>query len=157
MRGVPWAEFEAQAPNLAERVRSRFEAHKHLLLATLRRDGAPRISGTEVTLAHGELWIGMMPGSMKARDLLRDQRFALHSAPVDLELKEGDAKVSGQAFEVTDLDALAEYWAVAGHEPMDATVFRTELEEAVLTTVEGDELVITSWRPGAAPREVRRK
>ncbi len=152
-----WAGFEAEAPGLAARVRGRFEAHKHLLIATLRRDGAPRISGVEVTIARGELWLGMMPGSLKARDLVRDPRFALHGAPLDLALAEGDAKVSGRALEVTDPGELALYWGALGRPSMAAVVFRAELEEAALTRVEGEELVVDSWRAGEVPRRVRRK
>lgn len=152
-----WSAFEEQAPELAARVQARFRAHKHLLLATLRRDGAPRISGIEVLLALGELWLGMMTDSVKGRDLLRDPRLALHSAPLDLELADGDAKVSGRAIEVTDPAALAAYWAVLARDPMDASVFRVDIEEAAVTTVAGDELVIDSWRAGEAPRQVRRK
>lgn len=154
---VNWAVFEAEAPDLAARVRARFEAHKHLLIATLRRDAAPRLSGIEVTIALGELWLGMMPGSMKGRDLLRDPRFALHSAPLDLELFEGDAKVSGRALEVTDPAVLADYWGALGRPVMPAAVFRADLLDATLTTVEGDELVIDAWRAGEPPKRTRRK
>ncbi len=152
-----WARFEVEAPELAARVKARFEAHKHLLLATLRRDGAPRISGIEVTITNGDLWLGMMPGSMKGRDLLRDPRFALHSAPVDLQLVDGDAKVSGRAIEVTEPTMLTAFWTALGRPEMPATVFRADLDEVVVTTVAGDELVIDSWRTGEAPRQVRRK
>jgi Pyridoxamine 5'-phosphate oxidase len=152
-----WATFEAEASDLATRVRARFEAHKHLLIATVRRDGAPRLSGIEVTIALGELWLGMMPGSMKARDLLRDSRFALHSAPLDLELAEGDAKVSGRAIEVTDPAELATFWGALGRPVLPATVFRADLLDAALTTVEGDELVIDAWRAGEPARRTRRK
>lgn len=152
-----WGEFEEQAPELASRVRARFEAHKHLLIATLRRDGAPRISGIEVLVWDGGLWLGMMPDSMKGRDLLRDPRFALHSAPVDLTLAEGDAKVSGRAHRVTDDAELGGYWQALGREPMAAIVFRADLDDAAITRVSGDELVIDSWGAGAAPRQVRRK
>jgi len=152
-----WAEFEAEAPELAARVRARFEAHKHLLIATLRRDGAPRLSGIEATIGVGELWLGMMPGSLKAHDLLRDPRFALHSAPLDLALADGDAKVGGRALEVTDPAALAAYWGTLGQEPMPALVFRADLLDAAVTTVEGEELVIDAWRAGEPPRRTRRK
>ncbi len=152
-----WAEFEQQAPALASRVRGRFESHKHLLIATLRRDGSPRISGIEVLVWDGGLWLGMMPASMKGRDLRRDPRFALHSAPVDLALAEGDAKVSGRALEVTDAAELVGYWQALGRDPMEAVVFRGDLADAAITTVSGDELVIDSWRAGGAPRQVRRK
>jgi len=42
-----WSDFEAAAPELAARVRERLGAHAHKTLATVRRDGSPRISGTE--------------------------------------------------------------------------------------------------------------
>ena len=50
-----WTEFSAAAPELAERVKKRFDAHKHKTMATLRKDGSPRISGTEVEFRDGEL------------------------------------------------------------------------------------------------------
>jgi hypothetical protein len=55
----------------------RFEATGLGLLATLRADGSPRVSGLEPLFALGELWFGMMPESRKALDLLRDPRFAI--------------------------------------------------------------------------------
>ena len=75
-----WDEVEAAAPELAGRARAAFDAHKHKLLATLRRDGSPRISGIEATFADGELWLGMMPGSRKALDLRRDPRLPVLAA-----------------------------------------------------------------------------
>ena len=78
-----WTEFEAAAPELAERVRSRLDAHVHKTLATVRRDGAPRISGTETAFAEGDLWIVSMWRARKALDLQRDPRFALHSGSDD--------------------------------------------------------------------------
>ena len=67
-----WSEFENAAPELAGTVRRRLEAHKHMTLATVRADGAPRISGTEAEIRDGELWIGSMWQALKARDLQRD-------------------------------------------------------------------------------------
>ncbi|HUB22655.1 MAG TPA: hypothetical protein VMA97_09650 [Streptosporangiaceae bacterium] len=64
-----------------------------------------------------------------------------------LSIKDGDAKVAGIAIEV----------------PGDADVtggshaFRLELCEAVITSVEGDELVVRFWRPGLGVRAVRRR
>ena len=74
-----WSEFAAAAPELAERVQERFDAHKHKTMATLRSDGSPRISGTETQFPDGELWIGSMWKAVKALDLQRDPRFAIHS------------------------------------------------------------------------------
>jgi len=98
-----WSEFEAEAPELAARVRERLDAHAHKTIATIRRDGSPRISGIETELADGELWIGSMRDALKARDLQRDPRFALHSASEEPEVWTGDAKLAGVAEEVSAL------------------------------------------------------
>jgi hypothetical protein len=154
-----WAEFERIAPELAAALEQRFAAHKHALLATLRRDGAPRISGIETTFRDGELWLGMMPDSLKAADLRRDPRFALHAAPIDLDLVEGDAKVGGRAIRVGDAETVARFAAGLEHElsPSDIGLFRTDLTDASLTRVQGDWMVIDSWREGEAPRQRRRQ
>ncbi len=109
-----WSDFRAAAPELAQAVQDRFEAHGLALLATLRRDGSPRISGIEPVFAEGELWLGMMPDSRKAQDLERDPRLALHNATVDKEVKEGDAKLSGQGRPVTDDGEWQRYLAALG-------------------------------------------
>src|SRR5919205_2769551 len=97
-----WSGVTSAAPELAALVRARFEATGLGLLATLRRDGSPRISGIEPLFTDAELWLGMMPGSRKAADLLRDPRFALHNATVDKQVTHGDAKLSGRAVLVQD-------------------------------------------------------
>src|SRR3712207_2635746 len=94
-----WDDVTTAAPDLAKAVQARFEAQKHSVLATLRKDGSPRVSGTETLFAGGHLWLGSMGASRKSRDLQRDGRFALHSMP-DLELQEGDAKIAGVAVQV---------------------------------------------------------
>ena len=67
-----WSEFAAAAPTLAARVQERFDAHKHKTMATIRKDGGPRISGTECQFQDGELFIGSMWKAVKALDLQRD-------------------------------------------------------------------------------------
>src|SRR5919107_3338200 len=97
-----WRDVVQAEPEFAQRVRELFDAHTHKTIATLRADGAPRISGIEATFDDGELAFGSMPSSRKGTDLRRDPRFALHSATVDpVEGSEakwpGEAKVSGRA------------------------------------------------------------
>lgn len=141
-----WSEIAFEEPDLARIARGYFDAHAHKLLATLRRDGSPRISGIETTFADGELWLGMMPGSLKALDLLRDPRFALHSGSDEPAAWTGDAKVAGRAEEITD-DRRA---LVVGDDDSEAHVFRCELEELVVVRLSEarDRLVIESWHPG---------
>ena len=153
-----WHQFEEEAPDLAKAVRARFEATKHHVLATLRRDGSPRVSGTEVQVHDGDLTLGSMWGAVKARDLQRDGRFALHANPGDGSMAGGDAKVSGVAVEVVDEAELAAYIDATKPPPGKFHVFRLSLSEAVLTTVENDEyLLIRTWRPGEPVKRVERR
>lgn len=150
-----WQQFTEEAPELAAAVRARLEATKHHVIATVRRDGSPRVSGTEVGVTGPDLTAGSMPGARKARDLQRDGRCAIHANPGDGSMSEGDAKVSGTAVEVAD--AAAHLAANGGEEqPGPFHLFRIELSEAVLTTVEGDELVISRWAPGEPVRRFAR-
>lgn len=152
-----WNDLTRAAPDLAERVQARFTAHKHLLLATLRRDGAPRISGVEAQFSGGNLWMGMMVGSRKAVDLQRDPRMALHSAPVDLTMADGDAKVSGRALEVVDPTEIAIWRGDLGSEPPEPFhLFRVEVDEVSIVAVAGDRLVIDAWRPEKGAWRVER-
>ncbi|WP_307626114.1 pyridoxamine 5'-phosphate oxidase family protein [Streptomyces turgidiscabies] len=152
-----WAVFTTAEPDLAETAEKRFRAFAHHTLATLRKDGSPRTSGLEVRFLHGELWLGMMPDSLKARDLRRDPRFALQANPgPGTEMSGGDVRISGRAYEVEDSAAKAAY--VEEVEPPEPFhLFRTELTEVVRTYVEDKTcLVVQVWQPGEAVRTLRR-
>src|SRR5690606_25990005 len=125
-----WNEFESAAPDLARRVRERLDAHTHKTMATIRKDGSPRISGTEAQIRGGELWIGSMWQARKARDLQRDPRFALHSGSDDPPEWTGDAKLSGIAEEITDDARVRELNGAAGNGR--SHLFRLDLREVSL-------------------------
>ena len=148
-----WAEIEAEAPDLVALARKYLDAHKHKTIATLRRDGSPRISGTEIQLVDGQLYFGSMPRAVKALDLLRDPRFALHSGSGDP--WEGDAKIAGTAVEVGPGDERA---AVLGDTFRDAHLFRTDITELSVVRLgePRDHLVIESWHPGRGVTSLRR-
>ena len=152
-----WSEFEAEAPALAERVRARLDAHKHKTLATVRRDGSPRISGTESEIKDGDVWIGSMWEARKARDLQRDPRFALHSGSDDPSEWTGDAKLAGVAEEIVDLERMKE---INGEHtsPGSMHLFRLDLHE--VSTVGLDDarkaLVIEVWTPEDGIRTIKR-
>jgi hypothetical protein len=137
-----WRDFVEAEPEFAARVRARFETGKHCRLATVRRDGSPRISGSEVEFADDGPWLGMMPGSLKALDLQRDPRLALHCPTEDPPEGDpsswgGDAKISGRAVE-------------SFREGTEGHRFGIHIEEVVLTRVgtPADHLVIEAWHPG---------
>jgi hypothetical protein len=149
-----WSEVEAQAPELAALARGLLEAGKHKTLATLRRDGSPRISGSEAEIDDGELWFGSMWKAMKALDLLRDPRFALHSASDGADWK-GDAKLAGRAVEVTDEAVKA---ARSPGQPGPWHLFHADITELVVVRLgdPADHLVIESWHEGRGVTSVRR-
>lgn len=140
-----WKDVVAAEPWFAHQVRRTFAGRKHATLATLRGDGSPRISGTEVGFEDkaGEIYLGMMPGSLKALDLRRDPRLALH-CPTEDPAEDapgswlGDGKIAGVAIEVSHPGRV------------EAHRFRIEVTEVVLTTIgmPPDHLVIQSWHPG---------
>ncbi|HET6510241.1 MAG TPA: pyridoxamine 5'-phosphate oxidase family protein [Baekduia sp.] len=149
--------FEAAAPELAAAVRARLTAHTHLTLATLRADGAPRVSGTECTFADGELWIGSMWQALKAHDLRRDPRYALHSGSDDPPAWTGDAKVAGTVEEVTDPE-LVERLNGEAAQGGPSHLFRLDVAEA--STVQVDEvakrLIVEVWTPERGVRRIER-
>jgi hypothetical protein len=140
---------ETEAPELAARARGFLDAYVHKTLATLRRDGSPRISGTEVNFADGELWLGSMWRSLKALDLQRDPRFALHSGSADPPNWTGDAKLAGRVEEVTDPERKT---TIIGSEapPGSSHLFRADITELVVVRVgePADYLVIETWHMG---------
>lgn len=148
-----WSEFASAEPALAGRVEERFRVRKHKTLATLRKDGSPRISGIEVEFADGELFLGMMPDSVKLHDLERDGRLALHSPTEDPpdgrpQGWAGEAKLAGVAVEVD-----FPHSPVAGGQR-----FRVDITEVVFTHLNevGNQLLVESWHPGRGTRRLER-
>lgn len=147
-----WSEVCGDAPDFAARVQAAFTRNRHMTLATLRRDGSPRINGTEIEFDGDDVFVGMMPGSRKANDLLRDPRVAIHGPTADPpeENREwlGEAKLAGRAVAIAVDDPENE-----GHR------FRIDIDEVVFTHLNdaGDRLVIESWHPGRGIEVVERE
>jgi hypothetical protein len=158
-----WNDVVAATPDLAEKVRQRFDAHGLAILATLRADGFPRVSGIETLFDRGQLWLGMMDESLKALDLRRDPRCSLHSATVDKQVKDGDAKITRNAVEVTDEAAKREFMdrfrEATGDGPPDDSpfvLFTVDVTELSFLVPAGDHLDITSWSQARGTRTIER-
>jgi hypothetical protein len=152
----------AAAPELAAQVQQRFDAHGLALLGTLTAVGSPRLSAVEPLFALGRLWLGMMPASRKADDLLRDPRLALHNATVDKQVADGDAKLAGRARVVADPALIESYRdafvAAAGDAPPaeEIQLFEVDVESMSFLIPAGDHLLISSWQVGQSVRTVKR-
>jgi hypothetical protein len=163
-----WADIEAAEPEFAAAVQGRFDAHRHKIIATIRKDGSPRVSGIELNFQDGEVWFGSMPGARKLADLMRDPRLALHCTsddpPEDPTLWTGDAKLSGSAVEVDDPDRLksmadssAESAKDGADEEMQGHLFRVDISEAILTKIGDppDHLEVSVWTPSGGLRRLK--
>lgn len=161
---ITWEEFAESAPTIAGIFARRHAATGNLcLLATLRSDGFPRISPLEPRVFEGQLWIGGMPGTTKFRDLARDPRFCLHTATVDPQVKDGDAKLWGMVRDVRDTE-LQQRYANALYEDTGFDIrgrefdhfYAADITGASAVEVGGGHLDITIWKPGQPERIVRK-
>ena len=159
-----WTEFAEAAPRIATIFARRHAATGKLcMLATLRRDGFPRISPVEPRIFEGELWIMGMPDTTKFRDLERDPRFCLHTATVDTNVSDGDAKLWGLVRHVPDRD-LQERFAVDLFEDIGLDLrgqelhpfFAADVTAASAVEVGGGHMDVTIWKPGEPEHVVRK-
>ena len=159
-----WSEFVAVAPRIAAIFARRHAATGKLcMLGTLRSDGYPRISPVEPRLFEDRLWIVGMPDTTKFADLHRDPRFCLHTATVDTNVGDGDAKLWGVVVDVPD-PALHERFAADLFADIGLDLrgtrfdyfYAADLTGASAVEVADGHMDVTVWRPGAEEHVVRK-
>jgi Pyridoxamine 5'-phosphate oxidase len=129
-----WSEFAAEQPDMAKAGRALFYQFRVGLgyLATVRKDGGPRVHPVCPVIAHGGLYVFIGNHSPKVYDLLRDGRFALHAFPcpeVDDEFY-----VSGRARRVDEQAVrrvVYEAYTATGAFTSNDTLFELWLERAL--------------------------
>jgi hypothetical protein len=100
----------------------------YAFIATVRKDGGPRVHPLCPVMAGGRLYVTTLPASPKLYDLQRDGRYALHAF---LGAEDAEFSVRGRAKEVHDggvqalLEAAAEGWA-----PIHEHIFELEIDRA---------------------------
>jgi hypothetical protein len=154
-----WRDLDAAAPELARRGLERLEQAGVALLGTIRKDGTPRISPIEPFLVQGELVVGAMSWSEKARDLARDPRCVLHSAVSRPDGDEGELKLYGRVVLVEDRalrEAPGAWWV--GRAEEEADVFALEIDRAAFLSWDGERGLMHVWRwsPTAGAEEEER-
>lgn len=129
-----WQEFAQAAPEIADAGRALLYQHGPGLafLATVRRDGAPRLHPICPVIVDGALSALIIP-SPKLDDLLRDGRYALHAFPPAA--GDDEFSVSGRAEAVADRqrrDAVTAALAALGvTSGPDHTLFLLSIERAM--------------------------
>jgi hypothetical protein len=139
---------------LAQRARERLIDTGVVLVATVRRDGTPRLSPVEPLLLDGDLWLSMMWQSRKVMDVLTDNRVLVHSIVTQREGDEGEVKLRGRAIVVDDPERRSRYResvAVLGWQPVEPSFHLFVVEISDVTFVRyattGDQYV-TRWPAG---------
>jgi general stress protein 26 len=153
---VRWIDLEQAQPRLAERARARLVDPGVVLVVTIRSDGAPRLSPVEPFLLDGDLWLSMMWGSLKARDLQRDPRVLVHGIVTSRDGGDGEMKVRGTAEAEHDPSVQQRYAdavsAALGWSPEVGRfhLFRVEVEDVTYLRYDdrtGDQY-LTRWPAG---------
>lgn len=159
---MDWAGLEQVAPDLAGRVRGAIDQFGLVLVATIRRDGTPRISPVEAHVVRHRLMLVMIAGSLKARDLARDSRLTLQTPVTNPDHPGREAKLRGRVTEVdrTQRAATAALIETArGWRPRDSWCFFA-LDLSAVSLIEWHEghMTLSRWDQvnGLRPTEQRR-
>ena len=129
-----WSEFAAERPEMAEAGRALIYQFRVGLgyLATIRKDGGPRVHPVCPVVAHGGLYVFVGNQTPKVHDLRRDGRYALHTFPnrdVDDEFT-----VSGRAVRIDDAavrQIVYDAYTATGAFTSNDTLFELHLERAL--------------------------
>ena len=152
---LTWREFHEQCPEIAEpgqRLIYQFGLGL-AFIATVRRDGGPRLHPVCPVIYSGGLYVFIVGDSPKRWDLVRDGRYALHSSPP----KENDDAFccTGPATPITDLALRGAVAGQAKHNVQaDEAQFELRIERALHTTWENPRqpntrAIHTKWAAGA--------
>lgn len=100
---ITWTQFTQRQPALAGAGRGQFYQHGLGLgfLATVRKDGAPRVHPVCPVISAAGLHVLILPGPKRA-DLRRDGRYSLHGETYPPPRQDDGFAVSGRATEITD-------------------------------------------------------
>ena len=152
---MQWHDLTQRQPRLAELGAARLLRPGVVLVATVRRDGTPRLSPVEPFVMDGDLLLSMMWQSWKARDLLRDPRVLVHNIVTSRDGTDGEFKVRGNARADDDLTRQRRYARAVSDalgwtpEPGRFHLFAVDITDVTFIRYDdptGDQFV-ASWPP----------
>jgi hypothetical protein len=151
-----WDDLHAQQPRLGAVANDRLLGPGVVLVATIRRDGTPRLSPVEPFVLDGDLWLSMLLGSLKATDLHRDPRVLVHSVVTGPNGEDGELKLRGTAVAADDHDIQQRYAdAVAAALPWSPEVgrfhlFRVDVDDVTYIRYDNDsgDQYLVRWPAG---------
>ena len=136
-----WNEFAELKPQMAEYGQERINQGV-AYIATIRKDGSPRVHPVTPKISSGRMFLFMEPTSPKGFDLRRDSRYAMHSAVADSEGSNGEFRVMGRATLIQDPTLRTE-----AKPKLDRYIlFELSVEEAGTTIYEDEKPLHQHWK-----------
>ncbi|MDQ2998378.1 MAG: pyridoxamine 5'-phosphate oxidase family protein [Chloroflexota bacterium] len=119
-------------------------------VATVRKDGSPRVHPMTPIIGQGHLFVFMEPTSPKGHDLQRDGRYAIHCSVSDTSGASGEFIVSGQARLIDDPELRSLAVQLASYAPADRYIlFEFDINSATSTVYQDGQPVRPHWKRDA--------
>jgi Pyridoxamine 5'-phosphate oxidase len=143
---MSWKILEDQSPALAQFGMQRLNG-KVAYLATLRKDGSPRVHPMTPIIGEGHLFVFMEPTSPKGHDLQRDGRYAIHCSVGDTSGESGEFIIAGQARLIDDPEVRALAARLSSYRPADRYIlFEFDVSSAASTIYPEGQPVRQNWK-----------
>ena len=143
---MSWQSLEDEQPDLAAFGAERLNGQV-AYLATVHKDGSPRVHPMTPIIGQGHLFVFMEPTSPKGHDLQRDGRYAIHCSVGDTSGASGEFIVMGRAHLVNDPELRTLAVRLASYTPAERYIlFEFDIESATSTTYPNDRPVRQSWK-----------
>jgi uncharacterized pyridoxamine 5'-phosphate oxidase family protein len=143
---MSWNTFESQSPEIAEFGKTRLHG-KVAYLATIRKDGSPRVHPFTPIIGEGHFFVFMESTSPKGLDLRRDDHYSVHCSVTDTSGESGEVMVTGRAKFIEDPDLRALAVKLAPYHPAERYVlFEFDVENVVMTEYKEGQAVRKRWK-----------
>ncbi len=143
---MSWKTLEEGNSELAAFGVKRFEGGV-AYLATVRKDGSPRVHPVTPIVGQGHLFLFMEPTSPKGHDLRRDGRYAMHSVVSDSSGASGEFIITGQAELIDNPATRALAYQLASYTPADRYIlFELSVESGSSTIYQDGQPVRQHWQ-----------
>jgi hypothetical protein len=146
---MSWRDLENAQPELAAFGAERFLQNDVAYLATIRKDGSPRVHPVTPIVGQGRLFLFMEPTSPKGNDLRRDGRYAMHCSVSNSSGESGEFFVAGRATFIDDPATRKLAAELATYAPADRYIlFELDVESAASTMYTDGQPVRQRWKAG---------
>ena len=148
---MTWKILEEQQSELAAFGAERLNG-KVAYLATIRKNGSPRLHPMTPIIGQGHLFVFMEPTSPKGHDLRRDGRYAIHGAVSDNSGASGEFIITGRAHLIDNVELRALAVSLSSYAPADRYIlFEFDIESAASTIYPEDRPVRRFWKREIMP------